>query len=205
MGELLGSKSLIPENVTKLLRAPFLTAASIAVAGLEFDIPNLEVPRGFGHLVPLCEDEVIMGVVYDSQCSPLMNGKISGKASGKTTRFTVMLAPPVAWLKATSNRTSFDLDLAVRDKIIDICVETLRKHLGLKLGKPCCAHVGLWSNTIPTYPVGHLDNVQKIRNSIESQLGPRSNHTLQLVGSALDGIGVGDCVRSALKAVEKFS
>ena len=204
MGTLLESKSIVPKSVTSLLYPTVFPTSSIAVAALEFDILNLDYPRGFGHLLPICEDEVVMGVIYDSFCSPLMDGRTQ-KDSIRTTRFTVMLSPRVAWLNAISNQTSFDLEPGLQDEIIYTSVNALEKHIGFKLERPYFAHVGIWSNTIPAYPVDHLENVKKIRNSIKDQLGPKDSCTLQLVGSALDGVGIGDCVNSALKSVGKFA
>lgn len=205
MGLLLERKTFIPPNITKLLSPQIFSAANVAVVALEFEIPNVRLPQGFGHLLPLCEDDTVMGVIYDSCSSPLMDGKILKNATQRTTRFTVMLAPRAAWLKATANETSFNIEHSLRNEMIKIGINALRKHLSLQVKEPCFAHVGIWANAIPTYPVGHLENVRSIRNAINDRLGPESNRTLQLVGSAVDGVGVSDCVKSAVKAVEDFS
>nr|CDS26295.2 protoporphyrinogen oxidase [Hymenolepis microstoma] len=200
MKTLLSSRSFISSNVTKLLSAEIFPSASIAVVALEFDIPKPKLPRGFGHLLPLCEDETVMGVIYDSCCSPLMDGKI---ASRKTTRFTVMLSPRKKWLEATEGKTSFSLEPTLRNELIAFAMNALKIQLGLTVNKPIFAHAGFWCNTIPTYPVGHLENKNKIRKSIQDRLGWK--RTLHLVGYALDGVGVGDCVKSAVNAVDSFS
>ncbi|VDK36925.1 unnamed protein product [Taenia asiatica] len=204
MGLLLESNSFIPPNVTKLLGPQVFSSASVAVVALEFQIPNAGLPHGFGHLLPLCEDETVMGVAYDSHSSPLMDGKVMNNGTQRTTRFTVMLAPRASWLEAISGKTSLNIEHNLRQEMIEIGVNVLRKHLSLQV-EPCFAHVHIWDNAIPTYPIGHLENVQAIRNAIAEQLGSESNRTLQLVGSALDGVGVGDCVKSAVKAVDSFS
>lgn len=205
MGLLLESNTFIPPNVTKLLSPQVFPSASIAVVALEFQIPNAKLPHGFGHLLPLCEDKIVIGVAYDSHSSPLMDGKIMRNGTQKTTRFTVMLEPPASWLETTSNKTSFNIEHDLRKEMIEIGVNALRKHLSLQVEEPCFAHVGIWNNAIPTYPIGHLQNVQAIRNAIVDRLGPKSNRTLQLVGSALDGVGISDCVKSAVEAVDSFS
>ncbi|VDM15987.1 unnamed protein product [Hydatigera taeniaeformis] len=205
MGLILETEPFIPLTVTKLLSPQVFPSASIGVVALEFEISNTELPRGFGHLLPLTEDETVMGVVYDSLASPLMDGKIIKNETQRTTRFTIMLAPRTSWLEATSGKTSFNLERELREKMIKIGVSALRRHLNLQLKEPCFAHVGIWNNTIPTYPVGHLKNVQAIRSAIKDRLGSESSETLHLVGSALDGVGVSDCVASAVKAVCNFS
>ncbi|VDL60342.1 unnamed protein product, partial [Hymenolepis diminuta] len=199
MGALLSSKSFIPPDATKLLSAEVFSLASIAVVALEFDIPNLKLPHGFGHLLPLCEDDTVMGVIYDSYCSPLMDGKIKSR---RTTRFTVMLSPRKEWLEATHGETSFSLESALRDELITVGMNALKNQLRLNITRPRFAHAGLWCNAIPTYPIGHLENKSRIRRAIQDRLG--SKRTLHLVGSALDGVGVGDCVKSAVNAVDNF-
>ncbi|VDN99115.1 unnamed protein product [Rodentolepis nana] len=199
MGNLLSSRSFISSDVTKLLSAEIFPSASMAVVALEFDIPKPKLPHGFGHLLPLCEDETVMGVIYDSCCSPLMDGEI---ASRRTTRFTVVLSPRKEWLEATEGKTSFFLEPTLRNELITAGMNALKIQLGLNIDKPSFAHAGLWCNAIPTYPVGHLENKDKIRESIQKRLGCK--RTLHLVGIALDGVGIGDCVKSAVNAVDNF-
>ncbi|VDD84289.1 unnamed protein product [Mesocestoides corti] len=205
MGMILSSNSFLPSSVTNLLTPEVSPAASVGVVALEFDIPHLALPCGFGHLLPISEDETVMGVVYDSCTFPHMDGKVPCDQMRRTVRFTIMLAPRPAWLKAAPASDPFDLEPELRHTLIEIGLTALKQQLGLQVSQPISAHVGLWNSSIPSYPVGHLDNVQRIRSAVANTLGPNQMDTLQLVGSALDGIGVGDCVKSAVKAVNTFS
>ncbi len=202
MNSLLASKQLLPPESTALLGPKCSPAASIAVVAMEFDDANLKAPNGFGHLLPLSEDDTILGVVYDSCVFPHMDGRAKGR---KTTRFTVMMAPHPEWLSRPSQPDPFDLDPVLRDQLIELGVAALNRQLGLNVAKPCHAYTGVWNNCIPSYPVGHPENVKKIRKAIEKQFDASDKETLHLVGSALDGVGLGDCVKSAVNAVSKFS
>ncbi|WAX76386.1 protoporphyrinogen oxidase [Streptomyces sp. KMM 9044] len=64
-------------------------------------------------------------------------------------------------------------------------------------GGPLASRVSRWNDAVPQYTVGHLDRVARIRAAVETQPG------LAVCGAAYDGVGVGQCVASALKAVEQ--
>jgi protoporphyrinogen/coproporphyrinogen III oxidase len=64
-------------------------------------------------------------------------------------------------------------------------------------GGPLDSRVRRWADAVPQYTVGHLDRVTRIRAAVEAQPG------LAVCGAAYDGVGVGQCVVSALKAVEQ--
>ncbi|WP_306335262.1 protoporphyrinogen oxidase [Streptomyces sp. KL118A] len=62
---------------------------------------------------------------------------------------------------------------------------------------PLASRVSRWGAAVPQYTVGHLDRVARIRAGVKDQPG------LAVCGAAYDGVGVGQCVASALKAVEE--
>src|SRR3954469_3370465 len=59
----------------------------------------------------------------------------------------------------------------------------------LQLGTPEDARVTRWNRAMPQYEVGHLDRVDRIRDSLPGGLF--------VTGSAYRGIGIADCVRQA--------
>ncbi|VDN16188.1 unnamed protein product [Dibothriocephalus latus] len=68
--------------------------------------------------------------------------------------------------------------------------------------------VGIWSHAIPNYPVGHTQNIRRVRRAIEEAIKARGcggRRALHLVGSSFDGVGVGDCVTSSVRAVLNVS
>ncbi|NDZ88215.1 protoporphyrinogen oxidase, partial [Streptomyces sp. SID10115] len=64
-------------------------------------------------------------------------------------------------------------------------------------GGPLDSRVSRWERAVPQYTVGHLERVARIRASVAGQRG------LAVCGAAYDGVGVGQCVASALKAAEE--
>ncbi|WP_329136484.1 protoporphyrinogen oxidase [Streptomyces sp. NBC_01476] len=64
-------------------------------------------------------------------------------------------------------------------------------------GNPMAARVRRWADAVPQYTVGHLDRVARIRASVAGQ------PSLAVCGAVYDGVGIGQCVVSALKAVDQ--
>ncbi|MEV6618990.1 protoporphyrinogen oxidase [Streptomyces sp. NPDC051051] len=62
--------------------------------------------------------------------------------------------------------------------------------------RPLATHITRWPATIPQYTTGHHDRVTRIRTTLHNQ--PH----LAVCGAAYDGIGIGQCITSALKATE---
>ncbi|MFH8612606.1 protoporphyrinogen oxidase [Streptomyces sp. NPDC018029] len=65
------------------------------------------------------------------------------------------------------------------------------------VGKPLDSRVSRWGAAVPQYTVGHLERVARIRAGVKDRPG------LAVCGAAYDGVGVGQCVASALKAAEE--
>lgn len=82
-------------------------------------------------------------------------------------------------------------------------LEVLKRHL--KLGNVALVdhRSVLLRDCIPQYPVGHLDNISSVRSALRSLLMEGCSRTggIYLVGFSYDGVGLGDAVSSALKAV----
>ncbi|BBA96364.1 putative protoporphyrinogen oxidase [Actinacidiphila reveromycinica] len=64
-------------------------------------------------------------------------------------------------------------------------------------GAPVASRVTRWADAVPQYTVGHLDRVERIRASVAAQ------PSLAVCGALYDGVGIGQCVVSALKAVDQ--
>ncbi|VDL99698.1 unnamed protein product [Schistocephalus solidus] len=209
-GAVLQKAALLPaeSEALALLRPSNSPSASIAVVALEFDgnlgqSPAKPHQRAFGHLVPRSESGPVLGIIYDSSVLPHLSGP-----DGNCTRFTVMLQPRVDWLTATTAATPFDLAEPIREELLRLAIEAVRTHLGLKVSSPERSIVGIWMHSIPNYPLGHIQNVRRIRRAIEETLHARGcggRRTLHLVGASFDGVGVGDCVASAVRAVLSIS
>jgi protoporphyrinogen/coproporphyrinogen III oxidase len=65
------------------------------------------------------------------------------------------------------------------------------------VGDPVATRVTRWDDALPQYTVGHLDRVARIQASVATQPG------LAVCGAAYEGVGVGQSVASAHKAVDQ--
>ncbi|KAA0194303.1 Protoporphyrinogen oxidase [Fasciolopsis buskii] len=176
---------LSPDIVIRLdkSRIPW---ANVAVAALELEGPALPAVRAFGHLVPRPVDANVLGVIYDSVAFPKLDSPHG------TVRYTVIIKPYPQWLELNAT------DPNVVAKVIESkALDVLREHLGLTIRRVVDRHVGIYHDSIPQYPLGHLDNVKALRKAINA-CGMNGIH---LVGYSYDGVGIGDVVHSGLKAV----
>lgn len=64
---------------------------------------------------------------------------------------------------------------------------------------PHLAVVRRWPDTMPQLHVGHLDIIASIRERLDA------HHRITLAGAAYDGVGIGNCLRSARAAVARLS
>ncbi|KAF5405978.1 Protoporphyrinogen oxidase [Paragonimus heterotremus] len=180
---------LLPPRVIKRLKREQLPWASVAVAIFEMDGKSAQPPvRGFGHLVPSTEDEHALGVVYDSVAFPQLDG------GQQSVRYTVMMRPYSCWLNSDRCPTK-----EIEGKALDI----LKKHLSLSSPLVIASNIQLHRDCIPQYPLGHVENVKSVRSEISELIGRSSQQStgIHLVGFSYDGVGLGDAVTSALKAV----
>ena len=75
----------------------------------------------------------------------------------------------------------------------------LARHLGIA-DEPDVVYAVLQRNCIPQYTVGHEDRLKAIHSEVESAFGGR----LRLAGCMVKGVGVNDCVFSAVKVVNNL-
>ncbi|KAF7262281.1 hypothetical protein EG68_00444 [Paragonimus skrjabini miyazakii] len=180
---------LLPPGVLKRLKREQLPWASVAVAVFEMDKKSAQPPvRGFGHLVPSTEDENALGVVYDSVAFPQLDG------DHQSIRYTVMMKPYSCWLNSDHCFTK-----EIENKALDI----LKEHLSLSSPLVIASNVQLHRDCIPQYPLGHVENVKSVRSEISELFGRSLQQStgIHLVGFSYDGVGLGDAVTSALRAV----
>ena len=77
-------------------------------------------------------------------------------------------------------------------------LDAVTRHVGDVLaltGAPSLVRISRWPGMMPTYTVGHLDRVA----AVDAALAVRP--TWQVVGSALRGVGVPDCIADGRRAV----
>lgn len=181
-------------DVTARLDRRNIPWASVAAAVLECDKNGAEPPvRGFGHLVPRKEDTNVLGVIYDSCAFPQLDSP-----GGSTIRYTVMMKPYADWLRHPDDASESTLK-----EIEEKALQVLHTQLKLTSARVIDRRAALHLDCIPNYPLGHLENITKVRSGMREWLRQRvpNERNIHLVGYSYDGVGLGDVVQSALNAV----
>ena len=73
--------------------------------------------------------------------------------------------------------------------------EDLHTYLGLK-SVPLLSLITRHPKSMPQYHIGHLDLVKQIKGKLSNNPG------IMLAGSAYDGVGIPDCIRSGESAAK---
>ncbi|KAM8920907.1 protoporphyrinogen oxidase [Pelodytes ibericus] len=161
-----------------------IASATVAVVNLEYDGEVLPV-SGFGHLIPSFEDQVLLGIVYDSLAFPEHN-----RRGSSSTRLTVMVGG--AWFESGLGHP----DTVSQETLLGLATEAAETQLGLK-GKPTRSIVNLNKDCIPQYTVGHWKRMENLSSFIQ-----RHSLPLSLIGASYQGVSVNDCIYNAKQAVD---
>lgn len=137
---------------------------SVVSVSLGYDQQVID-KKGFGYLIPSSEKEQILGVIWDSLVFPEQNHL------NQMSRLTVMMKKSQG------------------EKTIDTVLHVLSKHLGINV-LPTQIHLHEASLSIPQYPVGHANNINKMACILQ-----KTHPRLTLGGSSFYGVSVPDCVR----------
>ncbi|KAJ1304235.1 hypothetical protein OPQ81_005399 [Rhizoctonia solani] len=169
------SNILAPTHqVPHLLANP---SSTVHVVNLVFPPGDTPIhPPGFGYLIPRPElgyewaGNPVLGCVFDSVTS----------SSHKPTVVTLMLGGP--------------FPIQSTPLSLDVILSLLATHLGHKcLPEPISYRYHIQRDCIPTPLVGHLERISEMRQVTERTWGGR----LQIIGSGVGGVSLGDCVRDA--------
>ena len=83
------------------------------------------------------------------------------------------------------------------DRLVADSLAALERIAGIT-AKPTDVHVQRWTDSLPQYPVGHLDRVARIRQGLRAVPG------LALAGASYDGVGIPATIGSAHRAAEEL-
>jgi len=154
--------------------------ASTAVAVFGFNRRDIKRDiDGFGFVVPVTEGRTIIAAAFSSK-----------KFEGRASKDKVLIR---CFVGGALNPGVLELD---DEGIKNRALKDLTDFLGIE-GPPIFSLIARWPSSMPQYHVGHVDLVSKIMN------GLRSHRGLFVAGSAYEGVGIPDCVRSAEKAADK--
>ncbi|KAG8752453.1 oxygen-dependent protoporphyrinogen oxidase [Ceratobasidium sp. 428] len=154
--------------------------SSVHVANIVFPPPSAPIhPPGFGYLVPRPLADYrsstcpVLGCVFDSTVS----------SKSRPTVVTMMLGGPF----------SLPSEPIPLNQLLSI----LAGHLGAEsLPEPLAYRYHVQKDCIPTPLVGHLDRMAELRDAVQQDWNGR----LQVIGSGVGGVSLGDCVRGGRTA-----
>lgn len=159
-----------------------ITYSSSVTVTLGYRIDQLkDLPAGFGFLVPRCEGTRILACTF-------VHNKFPHRAPEDRGMLRCFLGGVRD--EAVLSLTDDELLDTVRRELIDIV------NLG---ARPVFARIYRWRGAMAQYEPGHIARVERI----EKRVGEISG--LALAGNAYHGIGVPDCIRSAIDAANIVS
>jgi oxygen-dependent protoporphyrinogen oxidase len=152
---------------------------SSAVINLAYSSSNISHPLdGFGFVVPIVEGRPLIACSFGSVKFP-----------GRAPAGNVLLR---CFVGGALNPEVYELD---DSKLINTVHKEMCNLIGIK-GKPLFALVHRHPQSMPQYPLGHLEHIAKINSKVGRHKG------LALAGNAYSGVGIPDCVRSGEEAAE---
>lgn len=139
--------------------------------------------KGFGYLIPHSQQELLLGMVWDSSVFPQQN------LHPHQTRFTAMLG-------GMRNRSLLEKN---EDELKEIIIESLKTHLKIQ-DLPDYLSIHKYYDIIPQYHLYHQRKLRLFEKKIK-EISPN----IILSGNNFYGISVNDCIAHAMKIVEKFT
>src|SRR5204862_2112980 len=82
------------------------------------------------------------------------------------------------------------------EELVAWSLADLRDAIGVRAA-PVDTHVQRWGGGLPQYAVGHLDRVERIRESVAAVPG------LAVCGAAYDGLGIPACIATGEAAAQR--
>jgi protoporphyrinogen/coproporphyrinogen III oxidase len=172
-------RSVHPALASGLDRFRYVSTATVSMAFLREDIPDTVPLDGYGVLLPPAEKRRLMACTWSSI-------KFRHRAPADTLLLRVFVG---GW----NNEPLAELPDAA---LMDLVRNELATVFGIAAA-PMFHRIFRWPKANPQYDVGHLDAVGCLEQLAAEVPG------LVLAGSAYRGIGLPDCIKSAIGAVEK--
>lgn len=154
---------------------------SSVTAALGFARTDLDVPPGFGFLVPRTSGMGLRACTFVHQ-------KFPGRAPDD-----------VALLRVFLGGAGHEEHVEMGDEeLVQSALLELEQCLRIR-SAPRFSYVFRWRKAMAQYDVGHLERIAEIERRVAEVPG------LHVIGNGLRGIGIPDCIREAKKAAEKIS
>ena len=182
---------VLPSPPSELVKS-FPPSVTVGVVNLYYPPGSITLPiHGFGYLIPKSTSsenpEDALGVI-------IVSDGVQGQDSGEYkngVKLTVMLGGHY-WREGTSYPSD--------DELLASAESVVARDLGISID-PSFNLVSLQRECIPQYEVGHWDRIQKLEGYLDSTFG---RERFKLVGSAIDGVGVNDCILAARKVAKRL-
>jgi oxygen-dependent protoporphyrinogen oxidase len=154
--------------------------ACCAIVSLAYERSQIGHPLdGFGFVVPLIEDRMILSCSFSSV-------KYEGRAPAGMVLLRVFIG----------GACQSGLLRLPRQQLLELAEREVRELLQIR-GAPVLRHVA--RRAMPQYPVGHLQNVARIDARLQRL------PTLAIAGSALYGVGIPSCIQSGEATAERVA
>ncbi|KAH9814753.1 hypothetical protein DFH28DRAFT_300475 [Melampsora americana] len=166
-------------------------AVTVAVVNVAYRSKRriIPVPPAFGYLIPASigpdiNPHRVLGVVFDSDMMPGVEGGKSEGHMDDLTKLTVMLG----------GHFYNDLPIPSLDALKHQALDALKQQLKID-EKPLYINASLQRDCIPQYLVGHHRRMRNVHHALEGR-------GLALVGSGYGGVGVNDVVKGCRETVK---
>jgi oxygen-dependent protoporphyrinogen oxidase len=156
----------------------YVSSGAVFFAYRRADVSNKL--RGYGFLVPNCEERRINGATW-----------ISNKFEHRSPDDGFLVRCFVG-----GDRTAEQLELD-DEALVRMCREELREIAGVT-AEPLFNRVYRWKRSNPQYDVGHAERSRRIDALLEAQPG------LHITGSGFRGIGLPDCVKDGRETARRL-
>lgn len=170
--------NIAPAAAAELSSIKSSSTAIVAMAVRREDIA--EKRRMFGFVVPPIEKRRILAASFASE-------KFAGRAPQDHVIVRVFIG-------GTLQPELLEHD---DETLVDIARGELADLIGLG-GIPVVTRVVRWNNAMPQYTLGHVERVQRIRESIATAPG------IHLISNALDGVGIAPVIAAAQKLANQI-
>ncbi|HLE24666.1 MAG TPA: protoporphyrinogen oxidase [Thermodesulfobacteriota bacterium] len=155
--------------------------ASSVVINLAYRGEDISHPLdGFGFVVPMVEKLTIIACSFSSV-----------KFAGRAPEGSVLLR---CFVGGAINPEAYELE---NSELINAAHKEISSLLGIK-AQPLFALVHRHPQSMPQYPVGHLEHIAQINAKVSKYRG------LAFAGNAYNGVGIPDCIRSGEAAAESI-
>ena len=173
-------KPFAPELSRRLQRIRYVSTATVSLGFRAADVAGQHDFDGFGFMVPKSENRQLLACTWSST-------KFNHRAPAQDALVRVFVG-------GEGREQLVELP---DNKLVALARAELSDIMGLT-AKPVVSRVFRWPKGNAQYDVGHLDRVAEIENLAGNIPG------LYFTGSAFRGIGIPDCVKSAIATVEQI-